>query len=89
MRLDGQASAFFHDVEFADSEVVEFFQEAAGPADVHGIQFSCRAETEVNTHVVVRIVAGAAADFVDEKAGAGFYSDASADGVSIGPEFLR
>ena len=42
LRLDGQARAFFQDVEFIDSEIVEFFQEAAGPADLHRIEFGCR-----------------------------------------------
>ena len=51
--------------------------------------FDDGAETEVDAHVAVRIIAGAAADFVDEEAGAGFHGDASADGVAAGAIFLR
>ena len=43
----------------------------------------------MHTPVAIRIVARAAADFVDEKARAGFHRNASADGVAIRAKFLR
>ena len=64
------------------SKIIKLFEEAAGPADLHGVELGGGAEAEVNAHVTVRIVAGAAADFVDEDARAGFHGDARADGVS-------
>ena len=72
-----------------DGEIVECFDEAAGPADFYGIDFCGGAEAEVDAHVVVGDVAGAAADFVDESAGAGFDSDARADGVAGRSRGLR
>ena len=83
-RFGGDAGAFLERMDFVDGEVVEFFEETAGPADLHGIELGGGAEAEVDADVVVRIVAGTAANFVDEEAGAGFHGDASADGVSRG-----
>ena len=61
----------------------------SGPADFQGIDFCGGAEAEVDAHVVVGDVAGAAADFVDEEARAGFHRNARADAVAIGFVFLR
>src|SRR5579859_100231 len=88
-RFGGEAGAFLEGVNFIDGEVVEFLEETAGPADFNGIELDGGAEAEVDAHVAVRIVAGAAADFVDEEAGAGFQGDASADGVASGGEGRR
>ena len=63
-------------------EVVEFFEEAAGPADFDPVDLCGGAEAEVDAHVVVGDKAGAAADFVDEEARAGFHANARADGVA-------
>ena len=76
-------------VDFIYGKLIELFDQAAGPTDFDGIELRGGAETEVDAHVVVRIVARAAADFVDEQARAGFHGEASADGVAIGAEFPR
>src|SRR6202158_3385581 len=74
---------FLDDVEGVDAEIVEFFEEAAGPADFDPIDFRGGAETKVDAHIVVGDEAGAAAHFVDEDAGAGFHADARANSVAI------
>src|SRR5580700_3632944 len=61
---------------------------AAGPADFDRVELACQAKAEVYAHVVVRVVAGAAADFVNEEARAGSHGDSSADGVAVGAKFL-
>lgn len=67
-----------------DGETWEMLDEAAGPADFDGIDFGGGAEAEVDAHVAIGDVARAAAYFVDEDAGAGFYRNAGADGGAGG-----
>src|ERR1700686_2343444 len=74
---------FLDDVDGVDAEIVEFFEEAAGPADLDPIDFRCGPQTEVYAHVIVGDEAGAAAHFVYEDAGAGFHADARADSIAI------
>lgn len=88
-RGDCDAGAFFEGVDFIYAAVVEFFGEAAGPADFDGVEFCGGTEAEVDAHVVVGIVAGAAADFVDEGAGAGFEGHAGAEGGKRGGKGTR
>ena len=82
VNLDCDAGAFLQSVNPVDGEIGEIFSEAAGPADFDGVELRDGAETEVDADVAVRVVAGTAADFVDEEAGAGFHGDASADSVA-------
>ena len=86
---DWDPRGFFECVDFVCGESFEFLGEVAGPADFDGIELGDGAEAEVDAHVVIGIVARAAADFVDEDARAGLHSDSSADGVAIGAEFPR
>ena len=81
---DWDPRGFFELVDFVCGETFEFLGEAAGPADFDGIELGDGAEAEVHAHVVIGIVARAAADFVDEDARAGLDSDASANAVAIG-----
>src|ERR1700719_57472 len=83
-RDDGGARAFFESVDCVGGKVAEFFEEAAWPADLHSIDFGEGAEAEVDAHVAVGNVAGAAADFVHESARAGFHGDFRADAIAIG-----
>ena len=46
--------------------VREIFGEAGGPADLNGVYFCCGSQAEVDAHIVVGNVAGAAAHFVHE-----------------------
>ncbi len=75
-------------MNFVDGEIIEFFDAAAGPANFDRIELGSGAEAEVHAHVIVGIVAGAAADFVNEDASTGFHGDAGADGVAAGAEVL-
>src|SRR5713226_3773978 len=76
--------AFFEGVDGVGGEVFEAFDEAAGPADFDPVDLDGGAKAEVDAGVVVGDVAGAAADFVDESAGAGFDEDSCADAIAIG-----
>ncbi len=67
-----------------DGKVGEAFDETAGPVDFNPVDFGGWAEAEVDAHVVVGNVAGAAADFVDEGTGADFDEDAGADCITRG-----
>ena len=65
---DWGAGTFLQRVDFVDGETIESFDAAAGPANFDGIELGSGAEAEVHAHVAARIVAGAAADFVNEDA---------------------
>ena len=64
-------------------KVAEFFEETARPADLDSIDFGGGAEAEVHALVVIGDKAGAAADFVHERA-RGFHGDFRADSIAIG-----
>src|SRR6202023_766654 len=83
-RDDGGARAFFESVNCVGGKIAKFVEEAAWPADLHSIDFGKGAEAEVDAHVAVGNVAGAAADFVHESARAGFHSNFRADAIAIG-----
>src|SRR5208282_6136567 len=51
--FDGDASTFSKSMNCVHGEIVKLFHDAAGPADLHGVEPGCRAETEVNAHVTV------------------------------------
>src|SRR5260370_14424871 len=83
-RDDGDARAFFESVNCVGGRAAKFFGEAAWPADLDSIDFGEGTEAEVDAHVAIGNVAGAAADFVHESARAGFDGDFRADTIAIG-----
>lgn len=80
--FSGAAGAFLEDVNLIHGEMVEMFDETARPADFDGVKFGECADTKVNARVVVRIVAGTGADFVDKNTRAGSHGDAGAEGIA-------
>ena len=85
---DGSAGGFFEDVDGVDGEIVEAFDEPARPMDFDPIDFRDGAETEMDAHVIVRDVARAAADLVDENARTGLDQDFCAEGIASGFVFF-
>ena len=67
-----------------DRKAGETFHKAARPAYFDRIDFSSRAKAEMNAHVAVGYVTGAAPNFVNKNASSGFDGDTSADGGSRG-----
>ena len=58
--------------------------QAARPADFNPVDFRRRAQAEVNPHIAVGTVTGAAADFVHENARRGLNANPRADAIAVG-----
>jgi len=80
----GSAGGFFEGVDGVDGEIVEALDKAAGPVDFDPVDFGDGTQTEMDAHVAVGDVTGAAADFVNKNAGTGFDEDFCAEGVKRG-----
>src|SRR5713226_926620 len=57
---------------------------STGPAHLYGIDFDCRAQTEVHPQIVLGNIAGTATHFIHQDSLAGFDGDLCADPVAIG-----
>jgi hypothetical protein len=71
-------------VDGVGRDILQGFDGAIGPADFHGVHFRGGAEAEVQAEIVLRKIAGAAADFAELLHAGGVNGDASADGGAIG-----
>src|SRR5216684_8982958 len=78
-KTDRRAGAFFERLNRIDRQILKAFNQPAGPADLHPIDHGRGAEAKVNSHVVIGDIAGTAANFVDQRARAGFHRDLRAD----------
>src|SRR5216683_2966269 len=77
-------TAFLQRVDGIGGKVFKSLDQAAGPAHLHPINLCRSAEAEMDAHVVIGNVAGAAAHFVNKSARARFHGNASADAVAVG-----
>src|SRR5260370_18384281 len=77
------ACSFFDGANAVDVYVLEFFEQAAGPAHLHPVDLGGSAQPEVHPHVVVGIEAGPPAHLVHQRAPPNPHSDARADSIAI------
>src|SRR6266851_7089940 len=83
-RIDQRAGTLSQSVDGIGGKVFKSLHQAAGPANLDPVDLSGGAEAEMDAHVVIGNVAGAAAHFVNESARARFYGDLRADAVAVG-----
>src|SRR6266851_1471246 len=77
-------TAFLQRVDGIGGKIFKSLDQAAGPAHLHPINLCRSAEAEMDAHVVIGNVAGAAAHFVNESARACFHRDSCPDAVAVG-----
>ena len=77
------AGGFYDGVDGVGGDVLQRFDFATGPADLHRVDFCGFAEAEVEAEIVLGEIASAAADFGDLADATGVDGDASADGGAI------
>src|SRR6266702_8585100 len=83
-RTDQRAGTLSQRVDGIRGKILKSFDQAAGPAHLHPINLCRSAEAEMDAHVVVGNIAGAAAHFVNESARARFHRDPCPDAVAVG-----
>src|SRR6266567_2098065 len=77
-------TAFLQRVDGIRGKIFKSLDQTAGPAHLRPINLCRSAEAEMDAHVVVGNIAGAAAHFVNESARTRFHRNAGADAVAIG-----
>src|SRR6266478_536915 len=83
-RIDRRAGTLSQSVDGIRGKIFKSFDQAAGPAHLHPINLCRSAEAEMDAHVVIGNVAGAAAHFVNESARSRFHRDPCPDAVAVG-----
>src|SRR6266566_865695 len=83
-RIDQRPGTLSQRVDGIGGKIFKSLDQTAGPAHLHPINLCRSAEAEMDAHVVIGNVAGAAAHFVNESARARFHRDPCADAVAIG-----
>src|SRR5260370_34634848 len=77
-------TAFLQRVDGIRGKIVKSRDQTAGPAHLHPINLCRSAAAEMDAHVVIGNIAGAAAHFVNESTRARFHRNASPDAVAVG-----
>src|SRR5713101_6624661 len=83
-RIDQRAGTLSQSVDGIGGKIFKSLDQTTGPAHLHPINLCRSAEAEMDAHVVIGNVAGAAAHFVNKSARARFHGNASADAVAVG-----
>src|SRR5260370_26452473 len=83
-RIDQRAGTLSQSVDGIRGKIFKSFDQAAGPAHLHPINLCRSAEAEMDAHIVIGNVAGAAQHFVNESARTRFHRNAGADAVAVG-----
>src|SRR6266446_3954656 len=78
-RTDQRGGTLSQRVDGIRGKIFKSFDQTAGPAHLHPINLCRSAEAEMDAHVVIGNVAGAAAHFVNESARTRFHRNAGAD----------
>src|SRR5207253_6610501 len=73
----------FQRVDRVYGHVLESLSQSARPANLYPVDFARRPQAEVDAHVAVRVVTGAAANLVDKNSRSDFYRDTSTDSIPI------